>query len=140
MPACWRSAPSRRARAISGACTFRAVARRPTKAAFAELELKAGEFSLHHVGIMHGSEPNISDRRRIGFAGRYMAPQVRRTIAVTDGAMSVRGTDRFNHFELEPSRARPAGWVARPNFSSAVRHSGSPALWSPADIRLLDEE
>src|SRR5450755_3366789 len=33
MPACWRSAPSRRARATYGACTFRAAARRPTGAA-----------------------------------------------------------------------------------------------------------
>src|SRR5882724_7011319 len=33
MPACWRSAPSRRVRVIYGACTFRAVARRPTRAA-----------------------------------------------------------------------------------------------------------
>jgi hypothetical protein len=70
---------------------------------FVELELKAGEFSLHHVGIVHGSEPNNSNRRRIGFAVRYMAPHVRQTIAVTDGAMLVRGTDRFNHFEHEPS-------------------------------------
>ena len=58
---------------------------------FVELELKAGEFSLHHVGIVHGSEPNNSNRRRIGFAVRYMAPHVRQTIAVTDGAMLVRG-------------------------------------------------
>ena len=32
-----------------------------------------------------------------------MAPHVRQTIAATDGAMLVRGTDRFNHFEHEPS-------------------------------------
>jgi len=70
---------------------------------FAELELKAGEFSLHHVGIVHGSEPNNSDRRRIGFAIRYMSPNVKQTVAVTDGATLVRGTDRFNHFEHEPS-------------------------------------
>ncbi len=67
-----------------------------------ELELQAGEFSLHHVGIVHGSEPNKSDRRRIGFAIRYVAPHVRQTIAATDGAVLVRGTDRFNHFEHEP--------------------------------------
>lgn len=70
---------------------------------FVELDLKAGEFSLHHVGIVHGSEPNNADRRRIGFAIRYMAPHVKQTIAVTDGAMLVRGTDRFHNFEHEPS-------------------------------------
>lgn len=70
---------------------------------FVELDLKAGEFSLHHVGIVHGSEPNNSDHRRIGFAIRYMAPHVRQTLVATDGATLVRGTDRFHHFEHEPS-------------------------------------
>ena len=70
---------------------------------FVELDLKAGEFSLHHVGIVHGSEPNNSDGRRIGFAIRYMAPHVKQTIAAVDGAMLVRGTDRFHNFEHEPT-------------------------------------
>jgi hypothetical protein len=69
---------------------------------FVELCLEPGEFSLHHVGIVHGSEPNRSDRRRIGFAIRYMAPHVKQTIAAVDGAGLVRGTDRFNNFEHEP--------------------------------------
>jgi hypothetical protein len=69
---------------------------------FVEMELKAGEMSLHHVGIVHGSEPNNSDRRRVGFAVRYMAPHVKQTIVATDGATLVRGTDRFGHFEHEP--------------------------------------
>ena len=30
--------------------------------------LKAGQLSLHHPRIVHGSGPNLSDRRRIGFA------------------------------------------------------------------------
>ncbi|MFO1058872.1 MAG: phytanoyl-CoA dioxygenase family protein [Dongiaceae bacterium] len=70
---------------------------------FVEMELKAGEMSLHHVGIVHGSEPNNSDRRRVGFAVRYMAPHVKQTIVATDGATLVRGTDRYHHFEHEPS-------------------------------------
>ena len=70
---------------------------------FVEMELKAGEMSLHHVGIVHGSEPNNSDRRRVGFAVRYMAPHVKQTIVATDGATLVRGSDRYHHFEHEPS-------------------------------------
>jgi hypothetical protein len=68
-----------------------------------ELDLKAGEISLHHVSIIHGSEPNNSDRRRIGFAIRYIAPHVKQTLSTTDGAVLVRGIDRFNNFEHEPS-------------------------------------
>ena len=34
--------------------------------------LRAGEFSLHDVYLIHGSEPNRSTRRRAGFVIRYM--------------------------------------------------------------------
>ena len=69
------------------------------------MRLKAGEASLHHVGIVHGSEPNRSDGRRIGFAIRYMAPSVKQTLAVSDGATLVRGVDPYNNFEHEPAPA-----------------------------------
>ncbi len=35
-------------------------------------ELRAGEFSLHDVFLIHGSNPNRSSRRRAGFVVRYM--------------------------------------------------------------------
>ena len=70
-----------------------------------ELTLKAGEMSLHHVGLIHGSEPNRSDGRRIGYAIRYIAPSVRQTLAAADGATLVRGQDRYGHFEPEPAPA-----------------------------------
>jgi hypothetical protein len=73
--------------------------------AWVELGLEAGEMSLHHVGIVHGSEPNASDRRRVGFAVRYMTPRVKQTISQTDGATLVRGADRYGNFEHEPSPA-----------------------------------
>ena len=65
------------------------------------LDLKAGEMSLHHVRIVHGSPPNPSDGRRIGFAIRYIPTSVRQ-IHGEDSATLVRGTDRFNTFEHEP--------------------------------------
>jgi hypothetical protein len=34
--------------------------------------LRAGEFSLHDVYLIHGSNPNRSERRRAGFVVRYM--------------------------------------------------------------------
>src|SRR6202046_2757190 len=36
-----------------------------------ELPLQPGAMSLHHVRLIHGSEPNPSAKRRIGFAIRY---------------------------------------------------------------------
>ena len=65
--------------------------------------LKAGEMSLHHIKLVHGSEPNRTSDRRIGLAIRYIPTYVRQT-KVRDAAMLVRGIDKFHHFDYE---ARP---------------------------------
>lgn len=41
-----------------------------------DVELKAGEMSLHHANAVHGSNPNVSGQRRIGFAIRYISAKV----------------------------------------------------------------
>ena len=68
------------------------------------IELRPGEMSLHHVRLVHGSPPNPSDDRRIGFAIRYIPTSVKQ-VAGEDSATLVRGTDVHKHFEHEP---RPA--------------------------------
>jgi non-haem Fe2+, alpha-ketoglutarate-dependent halogenase len=65
------------------------------------LELQPGQMSLHHVKLIHGSEPNPSDMRRIGLAIRYVPTRVRQTAGMTDSAMLVRGFDAFGHFHPE---------------------------------------
>lgn len=71
------------------------------EAAAVPLVLKAGEMSLHHVRLIHGSDPNPSDQRRIGFAIRYLPTYVRQTAGPRDWATLVRGVDRHGNFELE---------------------------------------
>ena len=65
------------------------------------LELAPGEMSLHHVKLIHGSEPNPSARRRIGLAVRYIPTCVRQTAGEVDSATLVRGKDAFGHFQPE---------------------------------------
>jgi chlorinating enzyme len=65
------------------------------------LVLRPGEMSLHHVRLVHGSPPNPSADRRIGFAIRYIPTRIRQ-VEGEDSATLVRGTDRYRHFELEP--------------------------------------
>jgi ectoine hydroxylase-related dioxygenase (phytanoyl-CoA dioxygenase family) len=65
------------------------------------LELAAGEMSLHHVRLIHGSDPNPSDDRRIGFAIRYIPAYVRQVAGSHDSATLVRGEDRHHHFAHE---------------------------------------
>ncbi len=66
------------------------------------VELRAGQASFHHGRLLHGSGPNGSDERRIGFAINYIAPHVHQTVAKEDFAMLVRGEDRYGHFEQVP--------------------------------------
>lgn len=69
------------------------------------LDLEPGEMSLHHVRLVHGSPPNASQDRRIGFAIRYIPTSVAQT-AGEDSASLVRGEDRFGHFAPEPRPRR----------------------------------
>ena len=66
----------------------------------AMLQLAAGEMSLHHVRLIHGSDPNPSDDRRIGFAIRYVPTYVRQVAGSADSATLVRGKDRFRQFRV----------------------------------------
>jgi hypothetical protein len=61
--------------------------------------------SLHHVRLVHGSPPNPSDGRRIGFAVRYIPTYVSQ-VEGKDSASLVRGSDTFHHFEHEPRPLR----------------------------------
>ena len=71
------------------------------------MELAAGEMSFHHGLIFHGSDDNASNERRVGVAVRYMPTRVRPLDGLPrDSVMLVRGTDRYGHFDLEPSPAR----------------------------------
>ena len=94
-------------------------------------DLRAGEMSLHHVRLVHGSPPNTSTRRRIGYAIRYMPTRVRQ-LHGADGASLVRGTDRYGHFEPEP---RPAADLdpAAVAFHRASSERSSRILYRGAD-------
>jgi len=65
------------------------------------LAMHAGEMSLHHIKLVHGSAANRTNDRRIGLAIRYIPTYVRQT-KVRDSAMLVRGVDKYHHFDDEP--------------------------------------
>jgi non-haem Fe2+, alpha-ketoglutarate-dependent halogenase len=65
------------------------------------MTLQAGEFSLHHGLLFHGSDENRSGDRRVGFAIRYIPTRVRPLDGLPrDTATLVRGEDRYHHFDL----------------------------------------
>jgi non-haem Fe2+, alpha-ketoglutarate-dependent halogenase len=66
------------------------------------LELRAGEISLHDGALIHGSLPNRSHRRRCGLTLRYIPTHVRPVALNSHGkswnAALVRGVDTYGHF------------------------------------------
>lgn len=65
-----------------------------------DVELAPGEISLHHPLVIHGSEPNRSRARRVGFAIRYIPAEVRQREGRRNSVTVVRGGG-FDDFEHE---------------------------------------
>ena len=83
------------------------------------LAMRAGEMSLHHIKLVHGSDPNRSDDRRIGFAIRYIPTYVRQT-KVRDSATLVRGVDTVGAFDHEPRPRRDLDDAALAAHADAI--------------------
>jgi non-heme Fe2+,alpha-ketoglutarate-dependent halogenase len=93
--------------------------------------LDPGEMSLHHVKVVHGSEPNRSDDRRIGLAIRYI-PTSLQQLKVRDSATLVRGVDRHGNFDPEPRPKRDLDDAALAAHADAVGRQVK-ALYSGTD-------
>ena len=70
------------------------------------LEMRAGQISLHSDWILHGSEPNGSNRRRCGLAMRYLSADVHAYDGWNAHSVWCRGTDPRNHWANHPRRRR----------------------------------
>lgn len=70
------------------------------------LELRAGQISLHSDWVLHGSEPNESQRRRCGLAMRYLSKDVRAYNGWNAHSVICRGEEPTGHWANHP---RPAG-------------------------------
>ena len=93
--------------------------------------LNPGEMSLHHVKLVHGSEPNRSNDRRIGLAIRYIPTDVKQ-LKVRDSATLVRGVDRDNNFDHEPRPKRDLDEAALAAHADAIDRQVK-ALYSGTD-------
>jgi non-heme Fe2+,alpha-ketoglutarate-dependent halogenase len=70
------------------------------------IALRAGQCTLHSDLLLHGSEPNRSDRRRCGLTVRYAATEVRSWAGWNEHGILCRGEDRDGHWKHHP---RPDG-------------------------------
>jgi len=67
-----------------------------------DVELKAGEISLHSDLLLHSSEANRSDRRRCGLTLRYCAADVRAGLGWNAKGVLVSGEDPSGHWANPP--------------------------------------
>ena len=59
-----------------------------------DLILRPGQMSLHHGEIVHGSQPNLSQQRRVGFALQsYMSNDIRQVVG-DNMWLPIRGKNR----------------------------------------------
>ncbi len=68
------------------------------------IELQPGEMSLHHGLTIHGSGPNTSGDRRIGFVVRYVQPGMKPQ-GGWDYAMTARGQANPDNYRAVPAPA-----------------------------------
>ena len=96
--------------------------------------LRPGQMSIHNATVIHSSQPNRSNDRRIGFVIQsYIPPEVRQTV-MTTGAQLVRGTDTEGHFETlaRPTRDMDPADVAKRDW---VNRTWSDILYRGAEMR-----
>ena len=71
-----------------------------------DLELKAGQMSIHDGQLFHASNPNTSNRRRCGLTLRYIAPHVKQvelnSLGTRYPTILIRGEDRYKNFPEQP--------------------------------------
>ena len=67
-----------------------------------DVELNAGEISIHNDLLLHGSEANDSDRRRCGLTLRYCAADVRAGMGWNEKGIVVSGSDPAGHWANPP--------------------------------------
>lgn len=66
------------------------------------VELKAGEISIHSDLLLHGSEANQSNRRRCGLTLRYCPAMVRADLGWNAKGVIVSGSDESRHWANPP--------------------------------------
>ncbi|HEY3839926.1 MAG TPA: phytanoyl-CoA dioxygenase family protein, partial [Bryobacteraceae bacterium] len=90
-----------------------------------DVVLEPGEVSFHDVAVVHGSNPNLSPRMRMGFAVRYIAPALEQRLDHIPTVL-VRGEDRARHFRLLTNPPAAGGQV---NLEEAVRAQAALSAW-----------
>lgn len=88
------------------------------------IPLRAGEMSLHHPSLVHGSPTNRAADRRIGVAIRYVRPSAEWGAGPRERAMLVRGVDAAGSFDALPRPERDGAPKALARHAELMRPVG----------------
>jgi ectoine hydroxylase-related dioxygenase (phytanoyl-CoA dioxygenase family) len=97
-------------------------------ASVAAVELRAGQMSLHHVRLLHGSPANPSAALRAGLAVRYIACDVRQG-GPRHSATLVRGYDHHGYYDHEPAPRYDYDPIARAWHRRSLRRYAAHVAW-----------
>ncbi len=105
---CMRAAPDPDRRAAAEACqrAGRRAAPPEGQRPVVDVVLRPGQMSLHDADVLHGSGPNASAVKRVGFVVRYVTPDARPR-GGRPPVLLARGRDDRHHFRIvEPPGER----------------------------------
>lgn len=77
--------------------------------------LQPGEMSLHHNNIVHGSNPNRAESKRIGFIVRFTTTDVKQAVAPVIQVRGQKDCRHLTHLQEPPQgtlRKQIAAWTA----------------------------
>ncbi len=104
------------------------------ESAAVDLVLRPGQMSLHHPWLIHGSQPNRSDRRRVGIAMQsYLGGDVR-PMRGEHHVVAVRGATPHSSFTVVPTPSNPVDEAAVA-VRSAANDAFSAVLYDGAEQR-----
>jgi hypothetical protein len=87
-----------------------------------DITMRAGEMSLHDADVLHGSAPNRSPEKRLGFVARYLTPEAR-PVSGRPPVMLARGRADCQCFKVvDPPAATDADQALAGMRESAARH------------------
>tara|TARA_B100001996_G_C18665715_1_gene594791 strand:+ start:1151 stop:1990 length:840 start_codon:yes stop_codon:yes gene_type:complete len=88
------------------------------------VKLEPGEFSIHHVNTVHGSDVNKSQNYRIGFAIRYVSSETKHIEETSDTAIHVSGQKNVYYINENRPKSDFSG-DAIANYKIAMNSAGA---------------
>lgn len=94
----------------------------PPESGAVDVVLRPGEMSLHDAYILHGSNPNLSDEKRVGFVVRFITPEMTPRHG-RPPVLLARGRDDRGHCEIVDGPSEADGTAALSEMKrSAAEH------------------